>query len=54
MATERETLTRVRDDIREWIEGDTDPATLYYTLMLLERELSEHLRSAKDHDRLDQ
>lgn len=52
MATERETLTRVRDDIRDWIEGDADPATMYYTLMMLERELSGYLREAEMCDRL--
>jgi hypothetical protein len=48
MATEREILTRVRDDIREWVEGEHDAATMYYTLMLLEREVSTYLRSTPE------
>lgn len=52
MATERDLVTRVRDDIRGWIEGEHDPATMYYTLMLLEGELSTHLRQAEEDDRL--
>lgn len=52
MATERELLTRVRGDIRRWIEGDHDEAEMYHTLMLLEGELSVYLRRAEDRDRL--
>lgn len=50
MATEREVLTQVRDDLRRYIDGDHTPEALYYTLMLMEAQVSIYLRTTNDEE----